>query len=261
MLRALYTSATGMFGQQLNVDNIAHNISNVNTNGYKKSRVEFQDLLYQTIQRPVSTFETNKPVGLQIGLGTKAAAIQTMFSQGNLTPTNNPLDVAISGDAFFKIQVPGYDDPLYTRNGSFMVDSEGNLVNTDGYKVVGVDTIDTAATNIKIGKDGTVTYNLAGEAEVQEAGTIELAKFINPAGLEKLGESLYKASENSGEPQDWDPESDSTVSLQSSYLETSNVQIVEEMVNLISAQRAYEFNSKVVQSSDDMLGIAANLKR
>ncbi|MGE5422406.1 MAG: flagellar basal-body rod protein FlgG [Ignavibacteriales bacterium] len=261
MLRALYTSATGMYGQQMNVDNIAQNIANVNTTGFKKTRVEFQDLLYQTIQRPVSNFETNQPVGLQIGLGTKTAAIQTMFAQGNVMPTNNPLDVAISGDGFFKIQVPGYDDPLYTKNGSFMIDAEGNLVNTDGYKIVGVDTIDPAATDIAIGKDGTVTYSLAGETEPQSAGAIELAKFVNPSGLEKLGQSLYKTSINSGEAQDWDPEADSTVYLMGGYLESSNVQIVEEMVNLISAQKAYEFNSKVIQSSDDMLGIAANLKR
>lgn len=261
MLRALYTSATGMFGQQLNVDTIAHNIANVNTAGFKKSRVDFQDLIYQNLKKPTVTAETNQPVGLSVGLGTRPAAIQVLFSQGNLMPTNNPLDVAINGDAFFKIQVPGYEDPLYTKNGAFLVDAEGNLVNTDGYKVVGVDTIDTAAYDIKIGTDGTVTYKVPGQDETIEAGKIELAKFINPAGLEKLGQNLYKATENSGEPQDWDSENDSTVSLQSGYLESSNVQIVEEMVDLITAQRAYEFNSKVIQSSDEMLSIAAGLKR
>lgn len=261
MLRALYTSSTGMYGQQLNVDTIAHNIANVNTPGFKKSRVEFQDLIYQTLSRPVVSEETNQPAGLQVGLGTKPTVIQTLFFQGNLIPTNNPLDVAIVGDAFFKIEVPGHDEPLYTKNGAFMLDAEGNLVNSDGYRVVGVDTLDPAAYDIKIAPDGTVSYKIPGQTESSEAGKIELAKFINPAGLQKIGQNLFMPTENSGEPQDWDSENDSTVSLQSGYLEAANVQIVEEMVNLITAQRAYEFNSKVIQSADDMLGMAANLKR
>ncbi|MGE5396353.1 MAG: flagellar basal-body rod protein FlgG [Chitinophagales bacterium] len=261
MLRALYTAATGMYGQQMNVDNIAQNISNVNTIGYKKSRVEFQDLLYQTITRPVVSEQTNQPVGLQIGLGTRPVAIQTLFFQGNFTPTDNPTDVAIRGDAFFKIQVPGYENPLYTKNGAFKVDVEGNLVTADGYKVVGVETMEEGAYDIQIDTDGTVTYKVPGQTEVAEAGKIELAKFTNPAGLDKLGRNLYAATESSGEAQDWDSENDGTVGLVSGYVESSNVQVVEEMVDLIAAQRAYEFNSKVIQSSDDMLGMAASLKR
>lgn len=261
MLRALYTSSTGMYGQQLNIDAIAHNVSNVNTVGFKKSRVNFQDLLYQTIQKPVASEETQQPMGLQIGLGTRPAAIQTLFTQGSLSPTGNPLDVAISGDAFFKVEVPGYDDPLYTKNGAFLVDSEGNLVNTDGYLVLGPDTIDPAARDFSVGSDGTITYKTPGNDEVIEAGILELARFINPNGLEQLGKSLYRATEVSGEPEDWDPDGDNSITLNGGYLEMSNVQIVEEMVNLITAQRAYEFNSKSIQSADEMLGMAANLKR
>lgn len=261
MLRALYTSSTGMHGQQLNIDAIAHNVSNVNTIGFKKSRVNFQDLLYQTIQKPVASEEIQQPVGLQIGLGTRPAAIQTIFTQGNFSPTGNPLDVAISGDAFFKVEAPGHDEPLYTRNGAFMVDAEGNLVNSDGYYIIGADTIDPGAHDISVGPDGTITYKLPDDDQVIEAGRLELSRFINPNGLEKLGKSLYQANEISGEAEDWDPDGDSSVSLNGGYLEMSNVQIVEEMVNLITAQRAYEFNSKSIQSADEMLGIAANLKR
>lgn len=261
MLRALYTSSTGMYGQQLNIDAIAHNVSNVNTTGFKKSRVSFQDLLYQTIHKPVASEEIMQPVGLQIGLGTRPAAIQTLFTQGNLNPTGNPLDVAISGDAFFQVEVPGYDEPLYTRNGAFMIDGEGNLVTSDGYYVIGAETFEPGAYNISIGPDGTITYTLPDDDQVIEAGRLELVRFINPNGLEKVGMSLYRATEVSGEPEEWDPEGDSSIRLHGGYLEMSNVQIVEEMVNLITAQRAYEFNSKAIQSADEMLGMAANLKR
>ncbi len=261
MLRALYTSSTGMYGQQLNVDAIAHNVSNVNTVGFKKSRVNFQDLLYQTIQKPVVSEETQQPMGLQIGLGTRPAAIQTLFTQGSLLPTGNPMDVAISGDAFFKIEVPGNDEPLYTRNGAFAVDAEGNLVNMDGYLLLGPDSIDPAARDFSIGSDGTITYKTPNDDTVIEAGRLELARFVNPSGLEQIGQSLYRANEISGEPEDWDPDDDGSITLNGGYLEMSNVQIVEEMVNLITAQRAYEFNSKSIQSADEMLGMAANLKR
>lgn len=261
MLRALYTSSTGMYAQQLNIDNIAHNIANVNTIGYKKSRIEFQDLLYQTLRRPAATEDTNPPTGLWVGLGVKPGATQTIFSQGNLIPTDNPLDVAIQGQAFFRIELPNEEDYAYTRDGAFKLDAEGNLVTSDGYYVVGVDPIDAEAYDINIAPDGTVTYNVPGEMEPVEAGQIELAKFVNPAGLDKGGKNLYRPTVSSGEALDWDTEDDSTVSLHSGYLETSNMQIVEEMVNLITAQRAYEINSKVIQSSDEMLATATNLRR
>lgn len=261
MFRALYTASTGMYGQQLNIDAISHNVSNVNTHGFKKSRVNFQDLMYQTLKEPVATMDTQPPVGLQIGLGVRPASIQSIFSQGSLSQTENPLDIAISGDAFFKLEVPGYEDPLYSRNGAFMVDSFGTLVNADGYKVVGVDTISANAYDFSVGKDGTVTYKVPGDDTLIEAGQIELARFMNSPGLEAMGSNLYKATENSGEPEDWIPEDDSSISLTSGYLEASNVNIVEEMVNMITAQRAYEFNSKSIQTSDEMLQTAAGLKR
>ncbi len=261
MFRALYTASTGMYGQQLNIDAISHNVANVNTTGFKKSRVNFQDLLYQTIQKPVVAQDNQEPMGLQIGLGVRPGSIQTSFEQGSLTPTNNPLDIAIFGDAFFKLEVPGYDEPLYSRNGAFLLDSFGSLVTPDGNLVVGVDTFSANATNISVASDGTITYTTPDDDAPVEAGQIELARFMNPAGLEKVGSSLYRASASSGEPEDWSPEDDASISLASNYLENSNVNIVEEMVNLITAQRAYEFNSKSIQSSDEMLQMAANLKR
>lgn len=261
MLRSLHTASTGMYAQQLNVDVLANNMSNVNTTGYKKQRVEFQDLLYQTIRRPTTDFNINQPVGLSVGLGVKPSAIGIDFSQGNLQATDNPLDIAIAGQGFFRVEVPGYEDFLYTRDGAFKVDAEGQLVTADGFLVMGVDAIEEGAYGLTITSDGTVTYMLANSEEPEIAGQIELAKFINPAGLEKLGKNLYQATINSGEAFDWDPEEDPTVSLEAGYLEMSNVRIVEEMVNLITAQRAYEINSKVIQSSDEMLQTATNLRR
>lgn len=261
MIRALYTASTGMSAQQLNIDNLSNNIANVSSTGFKKQRVEFQDLLYQTIKRPAVNEETIEPAGIQVGLGVKPVAIATIFDQGSLTPTENPLDVAISGNGFFRVQVPGYDDPLYTRDGSFKVDAEGQLVTSQGYLVLGADPFDEGYYDITIGKDGLITYSLPDDDEPVESGQIEVAKFANPAGLNKIGENLYQATANSGDPIDWDPEDDATIALQSGYLEDSNVKVVEEMVGLITAQRAYEFNSKIIQASDEMLQTAANLKR
>lgn len=261
MIRALYTASTGMSAQQLNIDNISNNIANVSSTGFKKQRVEFQDLLYQTIKRPAIDENVIEPVGIQVGLGVKPVAITTLFDQGSLTPTNNPLDIAISGNGFIKVEVPGFDEPLFTRDGSFKIDSEGQLVTAQGYLIVGADAIDEGGYDVTIGKDGLVTYFLPDDTEPVEAGQIELATFANPAGLNKIGENLYQATPNSGEPVDWDPEEDSTIFLTAGYLEDSNVKVVEEMVDLITAQRAYEFNSKIIQASDEMLQTAANLKR
>lgn len=263
MLRSLYTASTGMYAQQMNVDNIAHNISNVNTNGFKKSRVEFQDLLYQTIRQPAQAAngDTIPPTAIQVGLGVKPSAVYTVFSQGNMTPTGNATDVAIAGDGFFKVEVPGFSDPLYTRDGAIKIDAQGNLVTADGYKYVGANTLPAGAYDINIGKDGKITYRIPGDTAIQDGGQLSLVKFPNPAGLEKLGSNLYNRSDSSGEPADWDPENDSSTHLEAGYLESSNVQVVEEMVNLITAQRAYETNSKVIQTSDEMLQTAANLRR
>ncbi len=261
MIRALYTASTGMSGQQMAIDVLANNLSNVNTTGYKQQRIEFQDLLYQAIKRPTVSDEVYEPVGIQVGLGVKPSAVTSLYTEGSLKETGKSTDVAITGPGFFKIQVPGYDDPLYTRDGSFQIDAAGQLVTADGYLVLGVDAMDEGAYDVEIEKDGTVTYKIVGEDEAQEAGQIELAKFINPAGLEKLGSNLLMATANSGDPIDWEPDDDNTTRLEAGYIESSNVQVVDEMVNLISAQRAYEFNSKVIQSSDEMLQTAANLRK
>ncbi len=258
MMRSLYTASSGMYAQQLNIDTIANNISNVNTTSYKKQRAEFQDLLYQQITRPATI---NDPVGIAVGLGVKPSAISTSFSQGSLQETGNSTDVAIIGQAYFKIEVPGYDGELYTRDGSFQIDAEGNLCTSDGYVVVGVDSIDENATDISIAKDGIVTYMTSDSDEAEEAGQIELVKFANPAGLEKLGGNLYAGTASSGDAEDCDLSDDASIYLQSGYLEMSNVQIVDEMVGLITAQRAYEMNSKVIQSSDEMLQTATNLRK
>jgi flagellar basal-body rod protein FlgG len=262
MMRALYTASTGMGAQQLNMDTLAHNMSNVNTIGFKKQRVEFQDLLYQTIRRPAADEDRNEPVGLAVGLGVRPAAINTLFAQGNLQSTQNPLDVAISGPGFFAVQVPGYEEPLYTRDGAIKVDAEGQLVTADGYLYLGPEALEENYTDVRIGADGKVTYMLPNDPDPQDKGEpLQIFKFSNPAGLQKIGKNLYQATPNSGEAVQWEPDSDNSIALHSEYLEMSNVQVVEEMVNLITAQRAYEFNSKVIQSSDEMLQTAANLRR
>jgi len=253
-----------MHAQQLNVDTLAHNMSNVNTVGFKKQRIEFQDLLYQTIRRPAADENRNEPVGLAVGLGVRPAAINTLFAQGNLQHTENPLDVAISGNGtgFFAIQVPGYEEPLYTRDGAIKIDASGQLVTADGYLYLGPEALEENFTDVSIAADGTVSYIVSGSTEPQTAGEpLQIFKFSNPAGLQRIGKNLYQATANSGEPVQWEPESDSSITLNSGYLEMANVQVVEEMVNLITAQRAYEFNSKLIQASDEMLQTAANLRR
>lgn len=262
MFHALHTASLGMYAQQMNIDTIAHNISNVNTTGFKKTRLEFQDLLYSMLRQP-TVDENNQaaPTGLYLGLGVRTAATQTLFNDGNLTNTGNPLDVALVGEGFFKIEVPGEEEPLYTKDGAFKLDSAGTLVTVDGYRVIGVEPLAEGASNISIARDGTVTYNTADSDEPVEGGIIEVARFVNPAGLERVGHNLYRRTAASGDAIDWDPEADRTIYLEQSYLEASNVQVVEEMVNMILAQRAYETNSKVIQTSDEMLGIVNSLRR
>lgn len=250
-----------MYAQQLNIDTLSHNMSNVNTIGFKKQRLEFQDLLYQTIRRPAADEDRNEPVGLLVGLGVKPAAINTIFNIGNLQATENPLDVAINGTAFFGVQVAGTDELYYTRDGAFKIDANGQLVTSDGNLLEGAEDFDEEAYDINIARDGKITYMTPGATEPEEAGQLKIYKFINPAGLQKMGKNLYRETPNSGEAQEWQSDSDNSISLESGYLEMSNVQIVEEMVNLITAQRAYEINSKVIISSDEMLQTAANLRR
>ncbi len=262
MMRALWTASSGMIAQQANIDNLSNNLANVNTSGFKKSRIDFQDLMYQTVRQAgaSSGADTQLPTGLQIGLGVREAAIQKMYTMGNLESTGNSLDVAIQGDGFFQVNMP--DGTLsYTRDGSFKKDSQGRLTTSEGYLVEPQITIPENATDITIATDGTVTVTVPGETAPQELGQLQIARFINPAGLESLGGNLLQETDASGNPVVTIPGEEGSGTLIQKYLEMSNVQVVEEMVNMIVAQRAYEMNSKAVTTSDEMLQTAANLKR
>ncbi|MEN6355599.1 MAG: flagellar basal-body rod protein FlgG [Armatimonadota bacterium] len=262
MIRALYTAATGMAAQQTNLDITANNLANVNTSGFKKTRADFQDLLYQTIRSAGSSQAqgVQVPTGIQVGLGTRMAATQKIFTQGDYKQTDNDLDVMIEGDGFFQVMQPS-GETAYTRDGSFKKDSDGKLVTSDGYAVQPEITIPSEADDITIGEDGTVTVTVSGQTAPQQIGQIQIVKFLNPAGLNSLGKNLYAATDASGEPATATPGQDGAGTLSQGMVEMSNVSVVDEMVNMIEAQRAYEVNSKSIQTSDDMLSIANNLKR
>lgn len=262
MIRSLWTAATGMAAQQLNIDVITNNLANVNTAGFKKSRVDFQDLLYQTLRAAgVSDAQgAMVPTGIQVGLGTRPAAIQKIFSQGDFMQTDNPLDLVIEGDGFFQIQMPS-GSTAYSRDGGFKLDGQGRLVTSDGYAMMPEVTIPPEATGINIGSDGTVSISLPGQNAPQEIGNVQLAKFANPAGLMNLGRNLFSPSAASGEPVVDTPGMNGLGTIANKMIEMSNVRVVEEMVNMITAQRAYEVNSKAIQTSDEMLSTANNLRR
>ena len=262
MIRALWTSATGMQAQALNLDVISNNLANVNTSGFKKSRAEFQDLLYETI-KPAGTSssqDSQVPTGIQIGHGARPSTVLKIFTQGDMENTNNELDLAIEGDGFFKIIQPN-GETAYTRDGAFKLDRDGRVVNSDGFALEPEITIPTDAISIAVGMDGTVSVLQAGESTPSEVGTIELARFVNPAGLISTGRNLYLTSEASGDEMSGVPGEDGLGSLAQGFLEMSNVSVVDEMVNMITAQRAYETNSKSIQTADEMLQIANNIKR
>lgn len=260
MMRSLYTAATGMYAEQLNIDNIANNMANVSTTGFKKSLVQFQDLIYQTVKEAgsLTAGDTMRPVELTVGLGVKPVGTQKSFIQGSLVSTGSELDVAINGDGFFQIQKAD-GETYYTRDGSFKVTEEGRLTNSDGYYLTPDITLPADTESVTITADGYVLATVAGAS--QQVGQIELARFINPAGLKSIGGNLYAATDASGEATTGAPNSTSFGSLEQKYLENSNVVIVDEMVNMISAQRAYELNSKVVRTAEDMISIAVGLKR
>jgi flagellar basal-body rod protein FlgG len=263
MIRALYSAASGMTAQQLNVDNIANNLANANTAGYKMRRAQFQDLLYQTIVQPGASAgqSTTVPTGLQLGLGTRASSNEIIFTQGNFSQTDNPLDVVIQGNGFFQVR-RATGETAYTRAGSFHIDKEGGMVTSDGEALEPQITIPSGAQSITIAPDGTVSYLLAGQTAAQKAGQIQLAGFQNPAGLNSIGRSLYLPTDASGEPVVANPGgTEGLGTLLQGYQEQSNVSIVEEFINLIVAQRAYEANSKVVKAADDMYSQVNNLSR
>ncbi len=262
MISALWTAATGMSAQQTNVDVIANNLSNVNTAGFKKSRVDFEDLLYTILKSPGTPIAGTQvvPTGIQLGHGVKVVAISKQFSQGDFMQTENPLDILIEGPGFFQITMP--DGTIaYTRDGAFKLDQDGNLVNSEGMYLEPQITIPPDAKEITIGIDGTVSVLLPGQTTPQVVGNIQLVRFVNPAGLKAIGMNLFLPTEASGDPIVGTPGDNGFGLLRQGFLEMSNVKIVDEMVNMIVAQRAYEMNSKAVQTADEMLQIANMLKR
>jgi flagellar basal-body rod protein FlgG len=266
MVRSLWTGASGMIGQQANTDTIANNLANVNTHGYKKQRADFEDLIYQTVRvaGTPATEDTVTPVGVQMGHGVKLADTQRVFSQGSLQQTEVATDIAITGEGFFRIQM--YDGTwAYTRNGNFKVDETGRMVTSNGYWLLPdiVMPENFLPESINVTKDGRVSVRVPRDSDLVEVdvGRIELYRFPNPVGLTAVGENLFKVTQASGDPIAGRPGYEGMGQLQHKFLEMSNVQVAVEMVNLIVAQRAYEFNSRVIQTSDNMLGTATTLKR
>lgn len=254
MIRSLWIAKTGLEAQQTQMDVISNNLANVSTTGFKRSRAVFEDLLYQTIRQPgaQSSQQTQIPSGLQIGTGVRPIAAERIHTQGNLQQTNNNLDVAIQGSGFFQVLMPD-GTTAYTRDGSFQKDSQGQVVTSSGFPIQPAMTIPADATSITIGRDGTVSITQAGVTAPVQIGSLQLATFINPAGLQSQGENLYVETASSGTPNTNVPGTNGAGLLNQAYVETSNVNVVEELVNMIQTQRAYEINSKAITTSDQML--------
>jgi flagellar basal-body rod protein FlgG len=263
MIRAMHTASTGMFAQQLNIDTIAHNLANVNTTGFKRSRAEFADLLYQISRLPGASASNvgEFPVGMQVGLGVRPVTVSKEYVQGSLKQTSNELDMAIDGAGFFQVSRPD-GTTMYTRAGSFKHDSTGNVVTGDGDPLIPSITIPSGALKVDVGQDGTVSALLPGVSQATQVGQIQLVRFDNPAGLIAQGNNLFTESSSSGPAQQGTPGFSTGFGLiQQGFLEISNVNIADEMVNMIVAQRAYELNAKAIQASDDMLQVVNTLKR
>lgn len=262
MMRSLWSAATGMKGQELNIDVISNNLANVTTTGFKKSRVDFQDLIYQTIKEPGTPISTGNsyPVGIQLGHGVRPVATQRIFSEGELQQTENPLDVIIAGKGFFQVQLPS-GETGYSRDGAWKISSTGQIVTSDGYAVLPNMTIPQTAIGVNITPSGIVAAKMPNQVDLQVLGQIELADFINPAGLKTIGRNLYTPTGSSGDAVVAIPGTQQLGEIEQGFVEMSNVKVVEEMVNMIVAQRAYEANSKTIQTSDSMLQIANNLRR
>jgi flagellar basal-body rod protein FlgG len=261
VIRALFTAGTGMQAQQLNLDVIANNLANVNTNGFKRTRVDFQDLLYQTLKPAGAQSGGGQvPTGVQVGHGTRAAATQKIFAQGTFTQTENPLDMVIEGDGFFQLLRPD-GSVSYTRAGSFKRDSQGQIVNGDGLVLQPALSIPADAQDISIASDGTVSVTTASSSAPQQLGHLELARFSNPAGLNAIGRNQFLATAASGPATTGQPGQRGFGSVSQGFVEMSNVSVVDEMVNMIAAQRAFEANSKAIKAADEMLGQANNVVR
>jgi flagellar basal-body rod protein FlgG len=263
MIRALFSAASGMNAQQTNVENIANNIANANTAGFKARRAQFQDLLYQNLIQPgaAATQQSVVPTGLQLGLGTKAVSNEILFTQGDFTETDNPLDLVIQGNGFFQVQTPS-GQIAYTRAGTFHLNNTGQIVDPNGNLLDPPITIPQNALSLTVGSDGTVSYTLPGQSAAQQGGQIQLATFVNPSGLNSMGQSLFGQTDASGAPVIGTPGgADGVGTLMQGYVEQSNVSIVQEFVNLIVSQRAYEANSKVIKAADEMYQQVNNLKQ
>ncbi|MCH4597943.1 flagellar basal-body rod protein FlgG [Helicobacter pylori] len=262
MLRSLYSATSGMLAQQTHIDTTSNNIANVNTTGFKKSRADFNDLFYQAMQYAgTNTSNTTlSPDGMEVGLGVRPGAITKMFSQGSPKETENNLDVAITGKGFFQVQLPD-GTTAYTRSGNFKLDEQGNLVTSEGYLLIPQITLPEDTTQVNIGVDGTVSVTQGLQTTSNVIGQITLANFVNPAGLHSMGDNLFSITNASGEAIVGNPDSQGLGKLRQGFLELSNVRLVEEMTDLITAQRAYEANSKSIQTADAMLQTVNSLKR
>jgi flagellar basal-body rod protein FlgG len=261
MFRALYTAATGMMAQQLNLDNVANNLSNSSTAGFRSRRLQFQDLIYQNLVTPgaAATQSTTVPAGLQIGLGTRTAASEVIQTQGDFDNTGNPLDMAIQGAGFFQVKMPD-GEIAYTRAGMFHLDNQGNMVTADGNPLDPQVTIPPDALTITVGTDGTVSVTQPGQTQAQQVGAIQLATFQNPGGLNSVGQNMFLQTTASGDPIVGTPGgADGLGTLQQGVLEQSNVNIVQEFIQMIVAQRSYEANSRVITAADQMLQQLNNL--
>jgi flagellar basal-body rod protein FlgG len=261
VIKALYSAGSGMTAQQMSIDNIANNLANASTTGFKARRTQFQDLLYQSYLQPGSAAgsQTIVPSGLQLGLGTRPSANSIIFTQGNFTETDNPLDLVISGKGFFQIQTPN-GQTAYTRSGNFQLNNTGTVVDANGNPLQPQITIPAQAQSITIAADGTVSYTQPAQSAAQIAGQIQLANFVNPGGLNSMGNGLFMPTDASGDPLVGVPGGqDGVGTLQQGYLESSNVSVVEEFINMISSQRAYEANAKVVKAADEMYSDVNNI--
>lgn len=261
-MRSLNIAATGMLAQQLNVEVISNNIANLNTTGFKRSRAEFQDLLYQNERRvgtDSSDAGTTIPSGIQVGLGVRTAAVYRMHEQGNIQPTNNSLDIAIQGMGYLQIDLPT-NEIAYTRAGSLGLNQNGEIVTPDGYRVRGPGQVPTNAISVTVNQSGEVLVKVPGQADPQNVGQIQLATFVNEAGLQSIGNNLYLETTASGQPNEGVPGIEQRGTLLQGFLETSNVNVVSEITNLITAQRAYEMNSRVIETSDQMMSTLSNMR-
>lgn len=260
MIRSLWVARTGLDAQQTHLDVISNNLANVSTNGFKRARAVFEDLLYQTMRQPgaQSSQTTTIPSGLQVGTGVRPVATERIHTQGNLQQTGNALDLAIQGGGYFQIQMPD-GTTAYTRDGSFQKDANGQIVTSSGYALQPGITIPADALSVTIAKDGTVSVTLPGQVDASQVGTVQIANFINPGGLLSTGENLFIETPASGAPTASTPGTNGTGSINQGYVETSNVNVAEELVSMIEAQRAYEINSRVVSTADQMLAKLSNL--